>query len=214
MVRRIIEKVPDELLQKDLKKYGARAIELGATDAQIISSNSILIDERVRAKCFVPFCPSLGKNAHCPPHALELDFMRKVVSRFQYAIFYMLRVPPEQLVGPGFQDKKNAGRSSIKNWEIASQIEKEAFYDGYYLAMGFSGGPCQPYLCPNKDCRLLTEPGQGCRNPLIARPSMEGVGMNALAMAANCGWEIYPVGGSLSPADIPFVTRLGIVLIY
>lgn len=213
MVRRIVENISDEILQTDLEKYRQKAIELGATDAEIIPIDLILIDERVRAKCFIPSCSSLGKNAHCPPHALDLDFMRKVVNKFRYAIFYMIRVPSEELLGPGFKDKKLAGHSAMLNWKIAAQLESMAFYDGYHLAMGFAGGPCEPYLCPNQTCRLL-ETNEGCRNPFKARPSMEGVGMNAFLMAAKVGWEIYPVGGSLSPCDVPHVTRLGIVLIY
>ena len=51
MVRKIVEKVPDELLQQDLEKYRRRALEIGATDAKIITTDIILIDERVRAKC-------------------------------------------------------------------------------------------------------------------------------------------------------------------
>lgn len=213
MVRKIVEKVPDEVLQKDLEKYQQKAIDLGAADAKIVTTDTILIDERVRAKCFVPACSSLGKNAHCPPHALDLDFMRRVVNNFRYAIFYMLKVPSDELVGPGFKEKKLGGRSAMLNWEISAQIESAAYYDGYHLAMGFAGGPCEPYLCPNQTCRLL-ETKEGCRNPFRSRPSMEGVGMNALLMAAKVGWEIYPVGGSLSPTDIPHVIRLGLVLIY
>ena len=49
MVRKILVSVPDEVLQKDLEKYRQRAIELGATDAKIITTDKILIDERVRA---------------------------------------------------------------------------------------------------------------------------------------------------------------------
>lgn len=79
--------------------------------------------------------------------------------------------------------------------------------------MGLAGGPCEPYLCPGQTCQLL-EIKEGCRNPLRSRPSMEGVGMNALLITAKVGWEIYPVGGSLSPSDIPHVIRLGLVLIY
>lgn len=115
MVRKIVEIVPDDVLQKDLEKYRLQAIELGAADAKIIPSDRVLIDERVRAKCFVPSCSSLGKNAHCPPHALDLDFMRKVVNRFHYAILYMIQVPSEELLEPEFKDKKVAGRSAMLN---------------------------------------------------------------------------------------------------
>lgn len=212
MVRRISANVPEDVLKQDLENYRQTAVELGAADAKIITTDKILIDERVRAKCFVPACGSLGKNAHCPPHALDLDFVRKVISNFQYAIFYMLKVPSIESAGPDYRRKKLGEKPAKKNWEISSKIESKAFYDGYHLAVAFSGGPCEPYLCGNQACDLLA--GEGCRNPLQARPSMEAVGMDAFIMAANVGWEVYPIGRSLSPSEVPHGTRLGLVLIY
>jgi len=43
---------------------------------------------------------------------------------------------------------------------------------------------------------------------------MEAVGMDANAMATKVGWEIYPVGRSKSPEDVPYGSLLGLVLIY
>ena len=213
MVRKISAEVPDEVLRVDLDRYRQRVIELGATDAKIITTDMILIDERVRAKCMVPVCRSLGKNINCPPNTMDLDMIRKVVSRFQYAIFYMFRVPSSELAGPESREKRLNARSTIKNWEVSAKIESEAFYDGYHLAMAFSGGPCESYLCPNQECQALT-PGKGCRHPYIARPAMEGVGMDAFTMAARVGWEVYPIGASIPPSEVPHGTKLGIVLIY
>ncbi len=211
-MRRIQDKIPDEVLQKDLERYRRRAIELGATDATILPADSILIDERVRLKCFVPACSSLGKNGHCPPHALELDLVRKAVGRFQYAVFYMLKAPAEDLVGPTVREKNSIERWAVKNWEICGRIEGEAFADGYHFATAFAGGPCEPYLCRNQTCAMLK--GEGCRHPLRSRPSMEGVGMDAFTMAARAGWEIYPLGRSTLPSEVPHGLRLGIILIY
>ena len=213
MVRKIVEKVPEEVLQQDLEKYRKKALELGATDAKIITTDMILIDERVRAKCIVTICSSLGANPNCPPYAMDLDLVRKVVNNFRYAIFYMIKVPSREIAGSEYKEKKLGARSAMKNWEISAKLESEAFYDGYHLAMAFAGGLCNPYLCPNEDCSALVR-GQSCRHPYIARPSMEGVGMNAYTMAAKVGWDIYPIGRSASPSEIPHGTKLGLVLIY
>ena len=51
MVRKIAEKVPDEQLHKDLDKYRQQAIGFGSTDAKVITTDMVLIDERVLAKC-------------------------------------------------------------------------------------------------------------------------------------------------------------------
>ena len=211
MVRKIMKEVPSDVLQKDLEKYRKRAIELGATDARIITTDMIFIDERVRGKCCFPLCSAYGTNAKCPPHALELDFIRKMVNNFQYAIFTKFEVPSEYMAGPEAKTKRV--RYQVKNFEIVSKIESEAFYDGYYLAMAFAGGPCKGALCPNDECSALI-PGQGCRHPQKAIASMEAVSMDAFRMAANAGWDIYPIGESISPSEIPHGLRLGLVLIY
>ena len=79
MVRKIVTKVPPEILQKDLEKYRRMTLELGATDAKILPSSQVIIDERVRLKCICPKCRWYGTNANCPPHAVDLDTIRKIV---------------------------------------------------------------------------------------------------------------------------------------
>ena len=212
MVHKIEEKVAEEQLRKDMEKYRQRAIELGATDAKIITADMVLIDERVRAKCMTPLCTSYGTNANCPPNAPELDLVRRIVNNFRYAIFFWMKVPSEEMSGPEFRQKRLAARSAIKNFEIVSKIESEAFYDGYHLAVGFGGGPCKIYFCPDKECSAIV-PGQPCRHALRARHSMEGAGMDAFTMAARAGWEVYPIGDTAQPSEVPHASRLGLVLI-
>ncbi len=213
MVRKIVEKVSDEVLQQDLERYRQRAIELGATDAKIITTDMVVIDERVRVKCIVPKCGSYGTNPNCPPYAMDLELVRKTVNNFHCAIFYMIKVPSEELAGPEARKKRLSIPSQIKNHEIATKIESEAFYDGYYLAMGFANGPCKIVYCPDTRCVVLASE-RGCPNALIVRPAMEGVGMDAFRMAAKVGWDIYPIGGDISPSEVPHGVRLGLVLIY
>jgi len=213
MVQKIFEEVPLEVLQHDLEKYRQRALELGAADARIITTDMILIDERVRGKCHFPRCGSFGTSAHCPPHAMDLDQVRKIVKKFQYALFTMFKVPSEEMIGREAISKGLIARGQMKNFEIIAKIEAEAFYDGYYLAMGFAGGPCKRAFCPDKECSALV-PGKSCHHQGKARSAMEAVGMDAYLMAAKAGWEIYPVGASSIPSEVPHGTRLGLVLIY
>ncbi|MFC1951889.1 DUF2284 domain-containing protein [Chloroflexota bacterium] len=213
MVRKIVEQVPEEMLQQDLEKYRQKAIELGATDAKVITSNMVLIDERVRAKCIIPLCSGYGECATCPPYAIDLDLMRRVVKNFNYAIFYMLQLSPQEVGGPDYRAKNMGVSSTMTNYKIAATLESEAFYNGYYLAMSFVSGRCKMYLCPNEECSALV-PGQSCRHPGAARYSMEAAGMNAYLMAAKVGWDIYPVGGSIPISELPHGTKLGLALIY
>jgi len=207
-----MEKVPDKLLQQDLEKYRQRAIEIGATDAKIITTDMVVVDERVRAKCIYPKCEGYGTSANCPPHTIELEQTRKIVSNFHYAVFYKIEVPVEITVGKRtLEQVKQYRYFARRRLEIAGKVEAEAFYDGYYLAVGFCGGSCKGIFCLDEDCSAL-KLGQSCKFPLRARASMEAVGLDAYLMATKAGWDIYPLG--MAPSDAPHGTMLGIVLIY
>jgi len=213
MVRKIVEKIPDEVLQQDLERYRQRALQLGATDAKIITTDMILIDERVLAKCTYPRCAFYGTNANCPPYAMEPALVRRIVNNFRYAIFNMIQVPSKDIAGPEAREKRLSIPSQIKNHEIVARIETEAFYDGYHLALGFADGPCKNAFCPNTECSALVT-GQSCKHFPMARAAMEAVGMDAFTMAAKVGWDIYPIGRTLPPSEVPHGTKLGLVLIY
>ena len=178
MARKIVETVTEGQLGVDLAKYRNRAMELGATDAKIISTDDVIIDERVVAKCTYPKCPGYGTNANCPPHAMPIERVRKVVDKFKHALFIKIEVPSEHTAGERAIKEDLANPYRRKLAEIVSKIEAEAFYDGYHLALGFAGGSCKRLFCPDNDCTALM-PGKGCPhrftmerqiNPTFRRP--------------------------------------------
>jgi len=141
--------------------------------------------------------------------------MRKLVNKYKYALFIMLRVPSKEFAGSHvyYSTTRSTTRpSAMKLNKIVSKIESTAFYEGYHFATGFSVG-CKGLLCPEEEC-LAIKPGQSCRYPLKARAGMDAVGMSAYTMAARVGWDIYPCGEGANPEDLPHGTRLGIVLIH
>jgi len=211
-IRKILASIPEERALEDLQRYRDAALALGATDTKVITTDQIIIDDRVRMKCLNPMCRGYGTNPHCPPYIGDLNQMRKLVGQYKYALFIMLRVPSNELAGPHVREKQTSRSSAMKLDEIVSKIESEAFYDGYHLATGFATG-CKSLWCPEEECSAI-KPGQSCRYPLKARAGMDAVGMNAYTMAAKVGWEIYPIGEGAKPEDVPHGTRLGIVLIH
>jgi predicted metal-binding protein len=86
------------------------------------------------------------------------------------------------------------------------------FYDGYYLAVGFGAGSCKHTLCSQQESCAALE-GKKCRFTLRARPSMEAVGIDVYKMAAEAGWEIYPIGSGAKAEDVPKGTLAGIVVV-
>jgi predicted metal-binding protein len=204
VIQKIVEEIPEDKLQADLEMFRKQALDLGAADAKIITSDQVIIDERVRAKCMNPKCTHYGTNANCPPHAPDLDTVRKIVQKYHYGIFVLSKYPRETISGKS--------PNSLGNHKIISKIEAQAFNSGYYLALGLGDGPCKSRFCPDQECAVLT--GKGCRMALRARYSMESWGLNVYLMATRAGWDIYPIGVHTRAEDVPYQSALGLVLIY
>ena len=213
VARKISLQISPEKLREDLEKYRQKALEAGADGAKIISASQVVIDERVRMKCLVPLCHLYGESPNCPPYTPEPEEMRKVLSKFSYAIFIRNDVLPVE----DFVDDEKWHRAHIKHQgkthRLVSEVEALAFNDGYYLAMGFAAGGCKTALCGGQICQFL-DSGR-CRFPLKARPSMEAVGIDAYRLATQVGWDIYPVAHrNVELTSIPCAISLGIIFIY
>ena len=143
MVRKIVESVSDEVLQQDLEKYRQRALELGATDAKIITTDMVVIDERVRAKCIYPKCEWYGTSVNCPPHTIDVEQTRKIVDKFRYAIFFRLKVPTEIVAGKRTPEQLKENRR-LRNTkaEIEAYAATAEPYDkaGGYAIQGRAAG--------------------------------------------------------------------------
>ncbi len=212
MAEKIVEVVVKRKQEHDLEKYRQNAIELGATDAKVITANMVILDERVVAKCIYPKCPGYSTNANCPPYAMKLDEVRKLLDNFHNCIFIRMEIPPEIITGKASYQQKRLIKYRIKLAEITAKIESNAFYDGYHLAIGFGNGSCKQIFCPKDDCKVLVT-GQSCPHRLKSRSPMEAVGMDVYKMATKAGWDIYPIGINTLPTEIPFGSLFGIVLV-
>lgn len=209
---RKIKNVSAGKLQNDLEKYRRHAIELGATDAKVVTADTVVIDERVRAKCTYPRCSSYGTNVNCPPYAMSLEQVRLVIGNFRYGILARIDIPSAKIAGTEAYRKNLAAPYQRTINEVIAKIEAQAFYDGYYLALGFGSGTCKSMFCPDTDCKALIT-GQSCPHRLKARASMEAVGIDCFNLATRVGWDIYPIGSQTSPEEIPYGLRMGLVLI-
>jgi len=207
VARKIVENIPTDVLMADLERYRQAVIEWGATDAKVISSSEIVVDERVPLKC--RRCQFYGSNLNCPPYAPRPREMREVVNKYRYGIFFCIQGPPDIVVGP----VEIRMPVALKVAEITSRLEATAFYDGYYLSLGFATGSCKRAFCPNVECVAL-KPGQGCPEALKARSSPEGCGVDVFLLATRVGWDIYPCGVSTKHEDVPLGRRCGLVLIH
>ena len=209
-VRKATLEVPEEVLQADLQRYVNKAIEFGASDAKIIPADWVIVDERVRLKCYVPKCYAYGQSPYCPPNTPEPEFIRKALSRFKWAILVKHDVMPvEDFTGKGWA--KAHSKHHRKIFEIIGKLESLASIEGYPLATGFAAGSCLHELCDGTGCRMINN--GTCPHNLRARPSMEAVGIDVYNLAARVGWDIYachvPAG-----TPVPSAMSVGILFVY
>ncbi len=207
-----------------LETLAAFARTRGASDAIVLATNDIILDPRVRFKCMIPKCFASGTCNHCPPHGYSLEKVATIVSGYQKAIFFRVTVPPEIIAGPHVSESLNSGLIDEDGtiltlgayymlvFQIVALLEKKARSLGF-SARGFAAGTCRDVLCHFQPyCRVLAASG-GCRHPDLSRPSMESCGMDVYTMAANVGWDVYPIGGTCRPHHIPRGSLFGLVLI-
>ena len=154
-----------------MKKLRDEAVHLGATTAKVIPVGSVVIDERVRLKCLVPLCDKYNQTLMCPPNLPTVEEFRKAAARYSRALFVQLVFEKKGKVTKG-----EARQQGLRLHKIIHELERKAFSLGYPLAAGLIGGSCK--LC--KTCVGAPNP---CRHPLMARPSMEGMGIDVIKTA-------------------------------
>jgi predicted metal-binding protein len=197
-------------LLKDLERYKEKTFELGAANVEIMKTEKIPVDERVPLKCQIPRCFGYGTSVHCPPYAMKPDELRKHLRNYQWAIFFTRNLPTELLLKEATDKDRIAAFQSI--YDIVRSIESMAFYDGHYLAFGLGAGSCRRTFCgQHETCSALE--GKSCRFGLVARPSMEAVGIDVYKMTAETGWDIYPIGSHANAEKTPTSVLAGLVAV-
>ena len=176
----------------------ARALELGAKEAKVISTEKIVIEDRVVFKCRLG-CEKYGKTLACPPHAPTPSEFRKIVSEYRYAMFMKFQSQAEgdaELIkhlakanDPSISAEMKAKVEAFwLAWkddmklllEKVLTLEKAAAEKGFILAVGLVSGSCQ--LC--EKCNVQSGV---CVHPEKKRFSEEGVGVNVKATAEKAG---------------------------
>ena len=205
--------VNEETLKADLESYRQLALEAGASASVIIPASFVSIDARVRLKCVVPRCLRAGETPNCPPYAPDLELVRQALSRFSWAVLLKCDIAPIEDYLPGKGGGKGQRQTLSfhqKILEAVYKLERQAYKDGYHLAMGFGGGSCKDYLCKGVICQFL-DSGR-CRFPHRARPAMEAMGIDVIELISKAGWEAYALLDDLSL--VPCAISVGIVFIY
>ena len=190
-----------------LNRLTQRACQLGASDAGAISTTEISVEEDLANLCREPGCENYGLSASCPPYVAGPDGFRKLLNTFKYAVVFKIDVPSEIL----FSDERRDIFRLLH--EIAASIEQSAIDMGFHDSNAYAGGSCKQIFCrDHPDCRVLAENGK-CRNPLFARPSMSGFGINVLKLKKAAGWMSNKTPRDTDPDTVSMETVCALVLI-
>lgn len=144
--------------------HEARA--LGFRTASPLNADQVVTGDWVQIKCRFG-CATYGKNMKCPPQGLALSETRKMLDGYCSAL--LVEGAP-----PGRQFHQRLLR-----------LEKRAFLAGFHKAFVFGAGPCPV-------CETCPTDGS-CRHSDLARPAMEGSGIDVFETARNAGILLKPV---------------------
>ena len=191
----------------DLKGLTALACRLGASNAEVISTSGIAVEDHLAKLCREPGCENYGLSASCPPHVAGPSGFRKLLETFEQAVVFKIDVTSEILL--------SSNRSEVFRalHEIAASIEQAAVNMGYNNSTAYAGGSCKQIFCQDYTyCRVLEEEGE-CRNPLRARPSMSGFGINVSKLMEVAGWTMSRITQETGRDKVSMGTVCGLVLI-
>jgi predicted metal-binding protein len=146
------------------------AVELGAKKAKVVSPRRVVTAHWVRWKCCFG-CSGYQSCLMCPPYTPLPAETRQMLDQYKRAVLF------------------EAGRGQPK--KIAVALERKLFLKGFYKAFGLGAGSCN--LC--KECAFE----EGCRKPELARPSLEGCGIDVFATARRHGFTINVVRAETDP---------------
>ncbi|MCX5893919.1 MAG: DUF2284 domain-containing protein [Deltaproteobacteria bacterium] len=160
-------------LAQDLERYVRKALELGATRAAVIKAEDIPVDERITLKCQIPRCFGYGVGAHCPPNTLKPAELRDLLKKYSWAVLFTLDVPPEVIVRDRATIKERVAAYQ-QVFQLVSDVESLAFYDGHYLAFGFGlrGRLLPPHLL--RRTGVMSGHGRQTLPGLAALPALHG----------------------------------------
>ncbi|MBI5603602.1 MAG: DUF2284 domain-containing protein [Deltaproteobacteria bacterium] len=150
-----------------------KGLELGAQEAKTLSAAKIIFDSRAFLKCRFG-CNRWGKYWTCPPHTnFSPQMFREAFSNYQEAIF-IKTVDPKM------------------GQEIAVALEKEAMLS-YGCQFAFAMAMCV-------QCETCAFP-EPCRYPHLARPSMDGFGVDIGKTLEPLGFKVeFDKNGEFLPA--------------
>jgi predicted metal-binding protein len=118
----------------------SRANDLGATDAKIIPSGKIVVEDRVLLKCKSGY-HMYGHKLVCPPFTPTPDEFRKMLTEYQYALIVKFEAKAEA--------EEDVGRSLLKNLCVSDISPTSGKGQRYFGIVGTMTKDRSSSLCLN-----------------------------------------------------------------
>jgi len=182
-----------------------KAISLGASEALLISTDILSIQDEIIEMCRAPKCEGFGQCANCPPHVMGPAEARKWIKNFSEALLVKQDLPPSDLFGPNEMERFQ------RMFTLVTSLEKIARNRGFEQATGLGAGSCKPVFCPEDVCSVLQ--GKACRLPHLARPYLEALGINVFELAKSVGWPMNKILRETDPRTVSSAALIGMVLL-
>ena len=173
----------------DLVPLRDQAMRAGATGVAVVSTEGIVIRDELAERCGAPRCENYSLSMGCPPNVKGPAEMRRLLAGFSRAVVFKIDVPSDVL----FSSERKEVFWLLH--DVASRIERAAAKMGHAGARAFAGGSCKSIFCEEHlECLALKEGADRCRNPLQARPSMSGFGVDVARLMELAGWTMSLAG--------------------
>ena len=146
----------------------------GFPDFKWIASKDIVVARWVRFRCMFG-CPVYGKRGTCPPNVPSIDECKRMISEYNHAAVFHF-------------EKKLEDPEARKAWSkpiVARllELERELFLSGYYKTFLISFQSCG-------SCETCNTDRTNCRNPKLARPGADALGIDVYATVRRIGYPI------------------------
>ena len=151
------------------RRFIEMAVKLGAKDAKIIKTDSIITAAWICWKCRYG-CDGYDSSLCCPPNSPTYRETRELVDCYKYAFLVHFT-----------EGVDNLTEFPIDFTRVITTLERDIFLAGYYKAFALGAGPCR--LCT--ECTM-----KDCRHPESARPSMESCGIDVFSTVRNNDYRI------------------------
>ena len=158
----------------DRKKFEERFIAHKFNDFRWIDPKTVVTAHWVRMKCIFG-CREYGKTASCPPNIPSISECERFFKEYKEAVIFHFE---KKVARP---EDRFAWTRKV-NLKLL-KLEREIFLSGYEKAFLLFMDSCN--IC--KECGGVKEK---CKEPRLARPTPEAMGVDVYTTVRNAGYPI------------------------